>query len=166
MNKLKKILIKLFVSFAFFLSFFISTLGAYIDYKKVNEMKTWTQISATIIASTMEEDHRSKGTTYCPSIIVEYSFQGKILTSKLSIESGECNPVKTIVENKIKLYSQGVIVNTFINPKKPSEIRAANYSLGLNFYLMLFIAVITFYGLAYVLFTPVNKLMKDKKELL
>ena len=157
MNKFKKILIKLFLLFAFFLAFFVSTIGAYIDYKKVNEMKTWSQVNATIISSSIEEEYRSKGTTYCPSIIVEYILQGEVLTSKLSIESGGCRPIRTIVENKIKLYSEGVIINTFINPKKLSEIRAANYSLGLNFYLMVFIAIITFYGLAHVLFTPVDK---------
>ncbi len=158
MNALK-VLFKLFLVLMFSVLALFSALVAYTSHKKVNDLKTWQQLSATVVSSFVEQENRSKGTTYCPVVMVEYVFQGQPKTSKLDIEDGPCSPVKTSVERTIEQYGKGVVVTAFANPQKPSAIRVANYSLGTNFYLMLLLAISLFAGVVYVWRTPANKLV-------
>ncbi len=158
MNALK-VLFKLFLIFFFLVIALVGALGAYSSYKKVNDLKTWQPLSATVISTSIEEEHRSKGTTYCPIVKVEYAFLGQQQTSKLDIEDGPCGPIQSSVVNTIEKYKRGTVVNAFVNPEKPFAIRVANFSLGTNFYLMIFITVVGFTGVVYLWRTPANKLV-------
>ena len=164
MNALK-VLFKLFLLFMFTVLALFCVLVAYSSYKKVNDLKTWQQLSATVVSSSVEQENRSKGTTYCPSVMVEYVFQGQPQTSKLDIEDGPCSPAKSSVERTLEQYGKGAVVTAFANPQKPSAVRVANYTLGTNFYLMLLLAISLFAGVVYIWRTPANKLVnRDAKK--
>lgn len=164
MNALK-VLFKLFLIFFFFIIALVGALGAYTSHKKVNDLRTWQPLSATVISTSIEEEHRPKGTTYCPVVKIEYAFLGQQQTSKLDIEDGSCSPIHASVVNTIEKYKQGAVVNAFVNPANPSVTRVASFSLGTNFYLMLFIATLGFVGVVYLWHTPANKLVnRDAKK--
>ncbi len=159
MKTLRNILFKLFVILAFTLIFIVSVIGGvYGHYKKMDERKTWIDSSGVIVSSSISKVIRSKGITYCPNIIVKYSFQEQSLNSQLILEDGECRPVKVFVKNNIEKYTKGMTINILMNPKKPTKIYADDYSDGLMFYLMLLASIISFTGLFFAIITPSNKL--------
>jgi hypothetical protein len=164
MNTLK-VVFKLILIFFFFVIALVGALGAYSSHKKVNDLKTWQPLSATVISTSIEEEHRSKGTTYCPLVKVGYAFLGQSQTSTLEIEDGACSPIQASVVGTIEKYKQGAVVSAFVNPENPSAIRVANFSRGTNFYLMLFITALGFVGVVYLWRTPANKLVnRDAKK--
>lgn len=156
-----KVAFKLFLIFVFSILALFSMLIAYTSYEKVDDLKTWQPLSATVTSSSIEEEHRSKGKTYCPVVNVRYVFQDREQTSRLDIEDGSCSPIQSSVEKTIKNYQHGTLVNAFVNPEKASEIRIANYTLGTIFYLMSFLSVLLWGGVIYTWRTPANKLVNS-----
>ncbi|WP_310446073.1 DUF3592 domain-containing protein [Thiobacillus sp.] len=137
----------------------VSILMAYSSYKKVNDVKTWRPLNATVASSIVEQERRSRGTTYCPIVMVDYIFNGQPFNSKLEIEDGPCSPVQASVSAVVEKFKQGSTVSAVVDPNKPSVIRIAAFSLGTNFYLMLVMAIVGIFAVGYFWRTPAEKLI-------
>jgi len=159
MNRIRNILFKFFVIFATLITFIATGVGGvYGYYKTVNEMKTWIKSDGVVVSSSIDNVSSPKGGTYCPTIIVKYKFKNKDISSELLLENAPCRPVKVFVKNNIKNYKKGTNIKILINPKKHKIISTPNYSGGLMLYLMIFLAILSFIGFFFVIFTPSHKL--------
>ncbi len=164
MNALKTISKILLILFSFVFAL-VGVLGAYAGYKKVTDLETWQPLMVTVVSTSIEKSHRPKGVTFCPVVKVRYTFLGRQQISRLDIEDGPCSPIKSSVIRIIEIYKQGTVVNAFVNPEDPSLVRVANFSLGINFYLMLFMIILGFSGVVYLWRTPTDKLFnRDNKK--
>jgi hypothetical protein len=149
---LKFLLISLIVVIALF-SLFV----AYSSYKKVADLESWNKISATVVSAAVAQEERTKGTTYCPHVMVKYAVQGRPYSSKLDIADGPCSPMQSVVSKTIKQHSPGKVIEVFVNPVDANKVRVASYSLGVNFYLMIFVAVLLFAAAIIWARTPATK---------
>lgn len=149
---MKIFLIKTLLVFLLAIVGLLCSLVAYSNYKNVSQLKTWTKMEATVVSSIVNEEHRSKGTTYCPQISVGFELLGQQHTSKLKISEGPCSPLQQVTARTVETYSAGKTLEVYVNPLKPDEVRLATYSLGWGFYLTVFVGVLSFVGVVVVIF--------------
>ena len=159
--KVLRFFARLLIGLAFIAIALFCTLVAYVSYQKVADMKSWHPVEATVVTSAIDRQVTPKGTTYCPVIEVTYDFQGKNRTSQLEIKDGPCSPVRTSVASTLDGYDVGARVEAYVNPAEPDRIRAATFSLGLIFYLMVFCAILTFTAGVLAWIAP-NKMLSNK----
>lgn len=149
---------KVIIPLLFFIIFLFSAINIYSDNKRVNEIKEWMEINATIISSTITKHSTSKSTSYCPKIFVEFKFQDSIKVSKLEIDNDPCKLTKYSMEAKMKSYKEGKNILVLVNPNDTSVSRMPSYSIGPIFYLKVFLLVLGIWGTIYTIFTPLEKL--------
>jgi hypothetical protein len=132
----------------------VSVLLAYTSYKKVADLKRWEKADATVISSKVVVDHRSKGTTYCPSVKISYKFRKQLQTSFLEIKDGPCSPIKGSINKIVAQYKPGLTVDVYVNPDQPTKSRVTTFSLGFLFYLGIFLSIVLGGCTVYLLFIP------------
>jgi hypothetical protein len=154
-----KVVVKILFLFSFSFGFLIATVLSYSSYKKVNEIKYWYPIQATVTKAYIEKKIISKGATYCPVVMVKYEIQAQPVISKMELEDSDCRPARHIVSKNIKPYKQGLVIEAKVNPRKLSQIRIGTYSYGFGFYFGLIITIFLFFILIYILLTPANRLI-------
>lgn len=150
---MKMFLIKSLLVFLLTTVGLLCSLVAYSSYKNVIQLKTWTKMTVTVFSVAVSEEHRSKGTTYCPHINVGFEMMGQPLTSKLQITQEPCNPLKHVAVRTAEAYGVGKTLEVFVNPLKPTEVRLATYSLGWVFYMTVIVGALSFVGVIVVLFS-------------
>lgn len=162
MYELRKLLVRIILASFFIFVGLIGALFAHSSYKKVNNLKTWTPVNATVISSSISKEHRRKGITYCPVINVNYVFNEQALISKIEIEDGPCSLIKASIQKTIAKFKDGKTVDAFVNPSKPSEIRIEKFSLGILFYLMVLIVIICSIAALTLLLLPSKYMFVEK----
>ena len=130
----------------------------YNNYKKVNEIKNWKNVDATIVKSSIKKTSTSKSTKYCPLVMVNFMFKNKQEHSKLQISYGPCSIIKSNAEKTLTKYPKGDTISAVVNPKKPSEIRISKYSLDVGFYFGFLVFIGNFGLVVYMLITPAERM--------
>ncbi len=162
MYALRKLLARFILASVFIFNGLIGVLLAHPSYKKVDNLKTWTVVTATVISSSISQEHRRKGITFCPVINVKYVFGEQTLSSKLEIEDGPCSLIKASVQKTIAKFKNGKSVDAFVNPSKPSEILISNFSLGILFYLGVILIAISSITAITILLLPSKRMFVEK----
>ena len=155
---------KLFLLFICSMAVLMSGIKTSIDYKKVNEIKNWEYVNATVMKSFIKEIDTHKGIGYCPIVIVNYFFQKHFQHTELEMGLEPCSPIKSQMRVTLTKYKKGNIISILVNPKKSSEIRTEKYTFDFSFYLGLFIFFLTFGLTIYILFIPADKLSPKNNE--
>lgn len=136
----------------------ISGFGAYASYKKVSDMSAWLESRAVVKSVNIDSKHRSKGTAYCPLVIVSYSYNAIQFSSNLDINEYPCSPKELNIKKLLESLKIGENIDVFINPSNPEEVRLYSYSLGGIFYLLVGCTVAILIAFFIFLLTPANKL--------
>lgn len=129
----------------------LCALLAYDTRLKVNALKTWTLTEATVTATAITQEHRSKGITYCPDISVDFELLNTRHTSKLIISQTPCSPFKSSIKKTLRDYATGTTVRIYANPEEPGEVKLSTYALDWTFYMNLVIASLS---IATAIFLP------------
>lgn len=134
----------------------LTALFSYISYDQVNSAKKWPKVEGKIVSSETITEKRKKGTTHCPKILVSYNFNGENYTSDLKVGDGSCSIVKSSTDLVVKKYEKGKNLTLSVNPKKPNKTIIPEFSLGIQFYLMLSITIFLIGGIIFILKRPAN----------
>ncbi len=115
----QKIVKYFFFSFSF-LIFVLFTIGGYGIEEHYAQVRTWSPVTAKVHSISMEEEHRSKGTTYCINSQIIYDYNGASYTSTpRSLFS--CHPIKVYAQKTLNQNPPGTPVQVLVNPKDPIQ---------------------------------------------
>lgn len=133
---------------------------AILSWGSTHGLESWEKKTAVVVSSAVSKTKHVKGASYCPDISVSYDYSGTHHQSKLQMKDLPCSPLTISPTRLVAEYPVGKNIEILVNPKRPTQVKAKDYSRSPMFYIFLVLGGVLILLAFKVLFASANKQVK------